>query len=544
MNNIEENFKFEENRSNLKISFERISFIFFIFFIITAIFASKTLYLGLKKTNQIQTTKEKEKFRASIMDRDGNIIAKTVRVTNLGINPQQLIDKEKLQISLRLIFPEKSFEKEINGKKFFYVKRKISPEKLEKVKLLGEKSFKEEEKIARVYPNGNLFSHILGQIDTDNNGVSGIEKSFDYELTTSNKPLKLTLDTELQYLTRQELLKFQDIFKSYGSTAILMNIHNGEILSMVSLPDFDLNKRENISDKKYINRSTKGVYELGSVFKTFTLAAGFQYNVVTADTLFENLPKKINCAGRSISEYDMDIPSRLTAEEILIRSGNIGSIKIAQKVGLENFRKFLEDLDLLYKIQFDIEEVGNPISFKWGKCKLATSAYGHGITTTPLQLAKGYAIIANGGYKIEPTLIKKDKYLKKGEQVISKENSMKINEILRKIVTSDQGTANLADIVGYEIAGKTGTAQKSIKGKYSKKKVNTFASIFPISDPKYVLIVLLDEPKLSKDYIYKYNNDGEERKVVGTPFNTAGWTSVEVAKNIIEKIGPILAIKY
>ncbi len=544
MNNIEENFKFEENRSNLKISFERISFIFFIFFIITAIFASKTLYLGLKKTNQIQTTKEKEKFRASIMDRDGNIIAKTVRVTNLGINPQQLIDKEKLQISLRLIFPEKSFEKEINGKKFFYVKRKISPEKLEKVKLLGEKSFKEEEKIARVYPNGNLFSHILGQIDTDNNGVSGIEKSFDYELTTSNKPLKLTLDTELQYLTRQELLKFQDIFKSYGSTAILMNIHNGEILSMVSLPDFDLNKRENISDKKYINRSTKGVYELGSVFKTFTLAAGFQYNVVTADTLFENLPKKINCAGRSISEYDMDIPSRLTAEEILIRSGNIGSIKIAQKVGLENFRKFLEDLDLLYKIQFDIEEVGNPISFKWGKCKLATSAYGHGITTTPLQLAKGYAIIANGGYKIKPTLIKKDKNLKKGEQVISKENSMKINEILRKIVISDQGTANLADIVGYEIAGKTGTAQKSIKGKYSKKKVNTFASIFPISDPKYVLIVLLDEPKLSKDYIYKYNNDGKERKVVGTPFNTAGWTSVEVAKNIIEKIGPILAIKY
>ena len=201
-------------------------------------------------------------------------------------------------------------------------------------------------------------------------------------------------------------------------------------------------------------------------------------------------------------------------------------------------------VQLLYKIQFDIEEVGNPISFKWGKCKLATSAYGHGITTTPLQLAKGYAIIANGGYKIKPTLIKKDKNLKKGEQVISKENSMKINEILRKIVTSEQGTANLADIVGYEIAGKTGTAQKSIKGKYSKKKVNTFASIFPISDPKYVLIVLLDEPKLSKDYIYRYNNDGKERKVVGTPFNTAGWTSVEVAKNIIEKIGPILAIKY
>ena len=543
MSNIEENFKFKENKSNLKISFERISFIFFVFFIITAIFASKTVYLGLKKTNQILIIKNKEKYRASIMDRDGNIIAKTVRVTNLGINPNQLIDKEKLLISLKLIFPNKNFEKEINGKKFFYVKKKISPEKLEKIKLLGEKSFKEEENIARVYPNGNLFSHVLGQIDTDNNGVSGIEKSFDYELTTSSKPLKLTLDTEIQYLTRQELLKFQDIFNSYGSTVILMNIHNGEIISMVSLPDFNLNKREDISDKKFINRSTKGVYELGSVFKTFTLAAGLQKDVIKEDTLFENLPKKIKCAGNSISEYDMDIPSTLTAEEILIRSGNIGSIKIAQKVGLENFKSFLEDLDLLNKIQFDIEEVGNPIPFEWGKCKLATSAYGHGITTTPLQLAKAYSIIANGGYKIKPTLIKKDKNLKKGEQVISKENSNKINNILRKIVTTENGTANLANIDGYQIAGKTGTAQKSIKGNYSKKKINTFASIFPISSPKYVLVVLLDEPKLSESYIYKYN-DGKERKVVGTPFNTAGWTSVEVAKNIIEKIGPILAIKY
>ncbi len=543
MNNIDENFKFEANRSNLKISFERISFIFFIFFIITIIFTSKTIYLGFKKINQTQTLKEKEKYRASIMDRNGNIIAKTVRVTNLGINPSQLINKEKLLISLKLIFPDKNFEEEINGKKFFYVKKKISPAKLEKIKLLGEKSFKEEENIARVYPNGNLFSHILGQIDTDNNGVSGIEKSFDYELTTSNKPLKLSLDTEIQYLIREELLKFQEIFNSYGSTAILMNVNSGEIISMVSIPDFDLNKREDISDKKFINRSTKGVYELGSVFKTFTLAAGLQQNVIQEDTLFKNLPKKIKCAGRSISEYDMDIPSSLTAEEILIRSGNIGSIKIAQKVGLENFKDFLEKLDLLNKIQFDIEEVGNPIPFKWGKCKLATSAYGHGITTTPLQLAKAYATIANGGYKIKPTLIKKEKNLKRGEQIITQENSNKINEILRKIVTSEQGTANLANIAGYEIAGKTGTAQKSIKGKYSKKKINTFASIFPISSPKYVLIVLLDEPKLSETYIYEYN-DGKKRKIIGTPFNTAGWTSVEVAKNIIEKIGPILAIKY
>ena len=543
MNSFKPNFNFKKNKSNLKISFERIAFIFFIFFIISIIFSFKTLYLGLQKNSQIQITKKKEKFRASIMDREGNIIAKTVRVTNLGINPKQIINKEKLLISLRLIFPEKNFKQKINDDKFFYIKRKVSPANLEKIKLLGEKSIKEEENIARVYPNGNLFSHILGQIDLDNNGISGIEKSFDYELTTSNKPLRLTLDTQIQYLIRQELLKFEKIFKSVGSSAILMNVNNGEVISMISLPDFNLNKREKISDKKFINRSTKGVYELGSVFKTFTFAAGLEEDVIDIKTSFNNLPKKLTCGGMSISEYDMEIPSNLTAEEILIRSGNIGSIRIAQKIGLVNFKKFLNDLDLLNKTQFDIEEIGTPIPFKWGKCKLATSAYGHGITTTPLQLAKAYAIISNGGHEIKPTLIKNNENFEKGKQIISEANSKKINKVLRKIVTSKEGTANLVNIAGYEIAGKTGTAQKSIGGKYSKKKINTFASIFPASSPKFVLIVLLDEPKLNQTYIYEYN-DGQERKLVGTPFNTAGWTSVEVAKNIIEKIGPILAIKY
>ncbi len=543
MNDSKPNFNFKKNKSNLKISFERIAFIFFVFFIISIIFSSKTLYLGLQKNSQIQITKKKEKFRASIMDREGNIIAKTVRVTNLGINPKQIINKEKLLISLRLIFPEKNFKQKINDDKFFYIKRKVSPANLEKIRLLGEKSIKEEENIARVYPNENLFSHILGQIDLDNNGISGIEKSFDYELTTSKKPLRLTLDTQIQYLIRQELLKFEKIFKSVGSSAILMNVNNGEVISMVSLPDFNLNKREKISDKKFINRSTKGVYELGSVFKTFTFAAGLEEDVIDIKTSFNNLPKKLTCGGMSISEYDMEIPSNLMAEEILIRSGNIGSIRIAQKIGLENFKKFLNDLDLLNKTQFDIEEIGTPIPFKWGKCKLATSAYGHGITTTPLQLAKAYAIISNGGYEIKPTLIRNNENFEKGKQIISEANSKKINKVLRKIVTSKEGTANLVNIAGYEIAGKTGTAQKSIGGIYSKKKINTFASIFPASSPKFVLIVLLDEPKLSQTYIYKYN-DGQERKLVGTPFNTAGWTSVEVAKNIIEKIGPILAIKY
>ena len=214
-------------------------------------------------------------------------------------------------------------------KKFFYVKKKITTRKLEHLLLFGDKSFIQEDSIARVYPNENLFSHVIGQIDNDNNGISGIEKTFDYELTTTKEPLKLTLDKDLQYLIKEELSKSKDIFQNIGSAAILMDINNGNILSMLSLPDFDLNKREKINDVKYINRATKGVYEFGSVFKTFTLAAGLQYNVVKPGTEFKDLKKRITCAGNSISEYDDKIPSDLTAEEILIRSVNIGSVRIA-----------------------------------------------------------------------------------------------------------------------------------------------------------------------------------------------------------------------
>jgi len=470
-----------------------------------------------------------------------------VRTIDIGIHPNLVIDKKKLLINLKLIFPNKNFtkiKKNLYGKKYFYLEKKISQEKYEKIRLLGEKSIEAEEQLSRVYPQENLFSHIIGQIDNDNNGISGIEKFFDYELKTRKEPLVLTVDTDIQFLMREELLKFQDIFKSKGSAAILMNVNNGNIISMLSLPDFNLNKREDIKDVNFINRATKGVYELGSVFKTFTIAAGIHEKEIEPATEFKDLPKSITCAGRPIREYDNKIPSDLTAEEILIRSGNIGSVRIAQKLGIEKFKSFLERIGILNKIEFDIEEVGQPISFRWGKCKLATSSYGHGITTTPLQLAKGYAIITNGGYDIKPTLIKKN-YLetKVKNKILDDSVSKKINPILRKIVSTKEGTAGLANIKGYQVGGKTGTAQKTIEGGYSKQKVNTFAAIFPTSKPKYVLIVLLDEPRPNKEYIYHYK-DGSGLKYKGTPYNTAGWTSVEVAGKIIEKIGPILATKY
>jgi len=255
------------------------------------------------------------------------------------------------------------------------------------------------------------------------------------------------------------------------------------------------------------------------------------------------LPKKISCAGKQIGEYDKKIPSDLTAEQILIRSGNIGSVRIAQKLGPEKLKNFLTNIGIINRIEFDIEEVGEPIPIKWGKCKLATASFGHGITTTPLQLAKGYSIISNGGYNIKPTLLKKKYAYKNKKRIIKKKISDQLNQTLRKIVSTKEGTANFANIKGYEVGGKTGTAQKSVDGVYTNNKINTFVAIFPTSKPKYVLLVLLDEPKPNKEYIYHYK-DGSGWKYKGTPYNTAGWTSVEIAGKIIEKIGPILATKY
>ena len=534
-------FSYSENKSNLIISFERIAFIFFLFFIIAIIFSLKVIFLSLE--NKVVTSKvsKKENFRTSIVDKKGNILAKTVTIVNIGINPNLVIDKEKLLITLKLLFPKKNFKEKMYGKKFFYVKKKISQEKLEKILLLGDKSFIQEEKIARIYPNGELFSHILGQIDDNNNGISGLEKTFDYELTTSRDPLMLTLDTDLQYLIREELLKSKDIFQNIGSAAILMDINNGDILSMISLPDFDLNKREKISDLKYINRATKGVYEFGSVFKTFTIAAGINYDVIKPETEFKDLKKRIVCANNPISEYDDKIPSDLTAEEILIRSGNIGSARIAEKIGIDNYDKFLQTIGILTNISFDIDEVGETQMGRWGKCKLLTVGFGHGIATTLLQLTKGYSIISNGGFDVSPTLIKKNNY-EKTKRIISEEVSKKINPILRKIVSTKDGTAGFANVKGYDIGGKTGTADIASAGGYSKKKINTFASVFPTSNPKFVLVVMLDEPKANKEFVYHYRDGRNPYK--GNWRNTAGWTTVWITGQIIEKIGPILATKY
>jgi cell division protein FtsI (penicillin-binding protein 3) len=543
----ENEFSYKKSKTNLNIEFNRIAFIFFVFLIVSIMYSIQLLHLGsLKIQNEIKPLIKKKNYRADIIDRNGNYLVKTVSSIDIGINPIEVIDKKKLLINLQLIFPDKNYSdlsKKLKKNKYFYLEKKIDADNYEKIMMLGDKSIKSEEKLTRIYPQKNLFSHIIGQIDNDNNGISGIEKSFDKELKITKDLLRLTVDADIQFLIREELLKFKEVFRAKGSAAILMDINNGAIISMVSIPDFNLNERKTITDVNFINRATKGVYEFGSVFKTFTVAAGFNESLIEPNTEYLNLKKQIECDGFKIREYSKKTPTDLTVEEILIRSGNIGSVRIGQKIGEKKFKSFLNKIGVLETIDFDILEVGKPIPINWGKCKLATVSYGHGITTTLLQIAKGYSIVTNGGYDIKPTIIEK-KLFKKGSQkrILNIGVSDKINKILRKVVTNEEGTAELANIEGYEVGGKTGTAQISKNGRYTRDKINTFAAVFPSRKPKFTLVVMLDEPKTNSEYVYYYKNGKKPTK--GTPYNTAGWTSVEVAGKIIEKIGPILATKY
>ena len=535
-----------------KISLHRVTFLSFIFFSLILICGIKIIYLALSPEKSFYTNNIKKDFiknRRDIIDRNGSVLATNVDLYDVGLRPKLLKKKEKknLIIKLGLLLPEidlKKIRHKLDNDEFFWLGKRLTPQEKDRLWLIGNKAFVFEPRPSRIYPQRNLFSHVLGQTDDINDGISGIEKFFDKDLNNKKKieiPLRLTLDSNLQYLIRQELIQAQLDFNNVGSAAILMNVENGAILSLISLPDYDLNKRISIDSDVFTNKITLGVYELGSVFKTFTIAAGLENKLINPNTVFKNLESSITCDKYTISEHDK-LPKNLSTEQILIQSSNIGAVRIAQKIGVKKYRDFLNSLELLSTINFDLEEIGTPLSFNWGKCKLATSAYGHGITTTPLQLARAYAILGNGGYKIQPTLLQKEKIsLEKREQIISEKTSNAINLMLRKVVSQIEGTANFANVEGYEIAGKTGTAIKY----NSKEKLNTFVSLFPANEPKYVLLVILDEPKPAPNFVYEmppsdkypngYKHKGEKR-------NTSGWNTVVVAGKIIEKIGPILAI--
>jgi len=527
-----------------KIYEDRLYVLFTFFFSLVLIFSISIFSISIQESNFQEYKRGNSHsllLRRDILDRNGELMARNINSYHAAVKSDLIQNKENFILKIKLNFPEISsieLKKKLENKKRFYLKRRLTENERNRLWSLGEKGVITELFQRRVYPHGQLYSHVLGQIDDDNYGISGIENYFDRELRDNQKvkePLVLTLDSNIQFLIKTQLKKALKDFKANSAGGLLMDVNSGEVLSLVSLPDYNVNIRNNISDVKYMNQITKGVFELGSVFKTFTVALAIEENILSPETMINNIPDNVKCSIHNIGDIH-NFPESLSVADILIESSNIGALMIARQIGEIKLKNFIEKLGLLKIADFELEEIGQPHNFKWEKCKLETVSYGHGITTTPLQAAAAYAAITNGGYLIEPTLqLNKKSNIKNKKSIISKKTSDQINKMLRKVVTEKRGTASNANIFGYDVGGKTGTAKNYTN---RKKNINTFISIFPSNAPKYVLLVILDDPKGAPHIVYNY----EGKPTTNISRTEAGWNSVYVSGKIIEKIGPILAI--
>ncbi|ETX26806.1 peptidoglycan D,D-transpeptidase FtsI family protein [Roseivivax isoporae] len=489
--------------------------------------------------------------RADIVDRRGRILATNMQTHSLYAHPQQMIEPERAVEELVRIFPDLDREqllKDFTGKrKFVWVRKTLSPEQKQAVHDIGEPGLLFGPRDMRLYPNGRLASHILGGTRFGQEGVhsaevvgsAGIERFFDKELrdpAREGRPLELSLDLTVQAAVERVLAGGMMLMNAKGAAAVLMDVHSGEVVSIASLPDFDPNSRPlpptegSPSDSPLFNRAVQGVYELGSTFKIFAAAQAIDLGLVNAQTLVDtNPPFKVG--GFRIGEFNGKNYKVLTVEEVIVHSSNRGTGKLALQIGAPRQKDFLEKLGFFQATPLEIVEAkgGAPLLPKqWTDLSSVTISYGHGISTSPLHLAAGYAAIANGGRAVKPTLLRQAAP-QMGERIMSREAAEAAQVMLRKVVT--EGTASLGDVPGYHVGGKTGTADKPKArggGYYKDRVIATFATMFPATDPKYVLIVSLDEP---------VDTTGPE------PRRTAGWTAVPVAAEMIERIAPLLGLR-
>jgi cell division protein FtsI (penicillin-binding protein 3) len=486
--------------------------------------------------------------RADITDRNGNILATNLATHSLYAQPPFMIEKERAARKLVEIFPDLDEErliKDFTGKrKFLWIKKKISPEQMQQVHDLGEPGLMFGPREMRLYPNGSLAAHVLGGTSFGREGVhsaevigvAGVEKAFDSFLrdpANGGEPLRLSLDLTVQAATRRILYGGMKLMNAKGATSIMMDVHTGEVISVVSLPDFDPNDRPrplttgDQSDSPLFNRAVQGVYELGSTFKIFAVAQAMEQGLITPDTMIDT-QGPLRWGKFRINDFHNYGP-QLTATDVIVKSSNIGTARLAQQIGAEDQRTFLTKLGLLEPTALEMVEAPSIkplLPPNWSELSAMTISYGHGLSASPMHLAAAYSTIVNGGYKVEPTLLAGGR--PRGERVISEQTSAAARDMLRQVVV--RGTASFGEVEGYHVGGKTGTADKPKPngGYYEDKVIATFASVFPAHDPRYVLIVTLDEP---------VETSGTE------PRRTAGWTAVPVAAEIIRRTAPLLGLR-
>lgn len=486
--------------------------------------------------------------RADITDRNGRILATNLTTHSLYAQPPQMIEPERAARELVRIFPdldEKRLQNQFTGKrKFVWIKRRISPEQQQQVFDIGEPGLLFGPREMRLYPNGKLAAHVLGGAGYGREGVNsaeligvaGIEKALDGELRDPGRgdtPLRLSLDLTVQAAVERVLEGGMRLMNAKGAAAVLMDIQTGEIVSLASLPDFDPNDRPrpltqgDPGDSPLFNRAVQGVYELGSTFKIFTAAQGIEQRLVSRTTWIDT-EGPLKWGKHRIRDFRDHGPA-LSVEDVIVESSNIGTARIAMMIGPERQQEFLGRLGFFTPTPVELVEApgAKPLLPKnWSEISTMTISYGHGLSASPLHLATAYASLLNGGTKVTPTLLARETYTP-GHRVVSANTSKRAREMLRGVVT--RGTASLAEVEGYHVAGKTGTADKPKPGGgyYEEKVIATFAGVFPAQDPKYVLVVTLDEP---------VDTTGRE------PRRTAGWTAVPVAAEVIRRAAPLLGL--
>ena len=541
---------FQKNKPIKNSSF-RIYILLFSFILAFLVIGIQMILMAVNPTI-IQNEKKvvvKDYFkRKEIKDRNGILLAKNIKVDSLYAHPSEIVDKEKVLNSLRVIFSEddqKVFRKKLySGKPFAWLKKTISPEQKILVKDIGQPGLYFGPREMRIYPNGTSAAHILGgtrygleSVDSaEILGTAGVELFYNKQLSNTDnplEPLQLSIDIKIQALVEEILENGIKLMGAKGGSVILMDSKTGEIMSLASFPKFNPNLRprnlfkNDPSNSPIFNRAVQGIYELGSVFKIFPVALGLDTKLIETDTKF-NTHNPIRISGRTISDHKYFGPN-LTVEDIIIKSSNIGTVRIAQKIGSNNLKKFYEDLGLLDSTTLELPETKGTKPQqpkKWKNLETATASYGHGIAVSPVHLATAYSILVNGGVKINPSIIKQTKPNMQTDKIISESTSKEVRLILEKVVT--KGTARDSDFGGYGVGGKTGTAEKPnpIEGGYYENKViSTFASVFPISTGKFVMVVTLDEPE---------NNFGSES------YRYASKTAVPVAAKIISRVAPLL----
>lgn len=509
-----------------------------VFFLSFALMGARTIELGFsepvaKRPVAHKIVVEQVDFaRADILDRNGEILATNLETSSLYANPSMIDDPAGATRRLIQVLPELSeadvFNKLASGRKFVWLKRKLTPREKWEVNALGIPAFQFQREEERIYPHGRLASHVLGYVDVDGNGLGGVEHFFDDRLNEASRrgePVQLSLDIRVQYALADELEAAMRAHEAKGAAGLVMDVNTGEVVAMASLPDYDPNNMRGVGDLERFNRVTKGVYELGSTFKTFTFAAAMDQDVIDFEDEYDaTKPLRVS---RFWIRDDHPKARVLTVPEVFAFSSNIGTAQIALDLGTDQQKEFLGDLGLLEPSNLELTEVGAPIyPANWRKVSTMTISYGHGIAVSPVQLASGIATMVNGGRHIPATLIHKNTDWVEGRQVIKASTSDKVRQLLRLAVT--KGTGGNANAVGYRVGGKTGTAEKAEAGGYNRKAlISSFIGAFPMDNPQYVVFALLDEPKGT-------------RETHG--FASGGWTAAPIVRNVIMRAAPLLGV--